>query len=106
VVGEGVHDFRTRWKMDDPWIHSEGTGDLMGEVEDAGGFVCTDVEHPVGASRVPGSLGWAWTMSPMYVNALVWWPSPRMVIGSPRKHWFMKIPITFRYRSPMCWRSP
>ena len=58
------------------------------------------------AAATSGARAMSGATSSMWVKARVWRPSPKTVIGWPRRHRLRKMPMTLRYGSERFWRSP
>ena len=107
MVGERVDDLLPRREvLDLGLVDAEDTRDGLGELEDGVRRVGADVERLVrgGGTSIERAITGA--TSSMCVNARVWRPSPKIVIGRPLRSWFMKIPMTLRYVSAMFCSSP
>jgi hypothetical protein len=58
------------------------------------------------AASISTHRAMAGIVSATYEKARVCMPSPNTLRSLPAMIWFMKMPTTLRYRSPMCWYSP
>ncbi len=97
VVGEGDLDLVARLEVLDLALAAHRLGNDAGEMVDGERHVGADVEDLVPRRRRSRrESAMAGATSSIWVKARSCSPSPKIVIGSPCRSWFMKMPTTLR----------